>query len=524
MAFPLEINSQFKYALDLLQDETRSLFITGKAGTGKSTLLEYFAQNCSKELVLLAPTGVAALNVKGQTIHSFFNFYIDVTPEKIRNREMRPRNPRLYKAIRTIIIDEVSMVRADILDCIDTFLRMYGPHTDRPFGGVQMVFVGDLYQLPPVVNAQERSIFSNLYESPYFFSAKVFEGFSVEIIELEKIYRQKDQDFVDLLNRIRNNSVKTLDIDHLNSRLMPEFEAKTNEFYINLTTTNQKADEINDKYLSKLLGKMHSFEASISGEFNKEYFPTAPILKFKAGSQVMMLNNDSKRRWVNGTIGIVESVKKIDQEDVVNIRLQEDKTIISVQPFKWEVFKFFVENDKIKTEAVGTFSQFPFRLAWAVTIHKSQGKTFERVIIDIGKGAFAAGQVYVGLSRCTSFEGVVLKAPIMKHHIRSDPRIYKFMTGYQYRKAHEALSAQERVRIIKEAIGAGEMLEMTYLKANDTKSLRTIKPLTVGVATYGQKLFPALRAFCFERQEERTFHVGRILQLVPVYTTKKAKS
>ena len=515
MALSLEINSQFERALNLLQDETRSLFITGKAGTGKSTLLEYFAQSSNKELVLLAPTGVAALNVKGQTIHSFFNFYIDVTPDKIRNREIKPRNPRLYKAIRTIIIDEVSMVRADILDCIDAFLRIYGPCIDRPFGGVQMVFVGDLYQLPPVVNATERSLFSSLYQSPYFFSAKVFESFSVEIIELEKVYRQKDQAFVDLLNRIRNNSVEPADIEHLNSRLMPDFQPKAGEFYINLTTTNKKADEINDEHLARLLGKMHSFQASISGDFSKEYFPTAPTLNFKAGSQIMMLNNDSKKRWVNGTIGVVESVRKIDTEEVVNIRLQEDNSLICVQPFQWEVFKFFVENNKIKTEAVGTFSQFPFRLAWAVTIHKSQGKTFERVIIDIGHGAFAAGQVYVGLSRCTSFEGLVLRAPIKKNHIRSDFRINKFMTSYQYRRAHEELSAEERVKIIRDAIGADAMLEMTYLKANDTKSLRTIKPLSVGVATYEGKMFPALRAYCCTRQEERTFHVGRILHLAP---------
>lgn len=516
MGLSLEINSQFKRALDLLQDETRSLFITGKAGTGKSTLLEYFAQNCNKEPVLLAPTGVAALNIKGQTIHSFFNFYIDVTPDKIRNREIKPRNPRLYKAIRTIIIDEVSMVRADILDCIDAFLRIYGPYIDRPFGGVQMIFVGDLYQLPPVVNATERSLFSSLYESPYFFSAKVFESFSVEIIELEKIYRQKDQNFVDLLNRIRNNSIEPGDVEQLNSRLIPNFQPKTSEFYINLTTTNKKADEINDEHLNNLLGKMHCFEASISGDFSKEYYPTAPTLKFKVGSQIMMLNNDSKKRWVNGTIGVIESVRKIDDtEDLVNIRLQEDNTLICVQPFQWEVFRFFVEKNEIKTEAVGTFSQFPFRLAWAVTIHKSQGKTFNRVVIDIGHGAFAPGQVYVGLSRCTSFEGVVLKAPIKKNHIRCDFRINKFMTSYQYRRAHEELSAQERVKIIKDAIDADAMLEMTYLKANDTKSIRTIKPLSVGVATYEGKSFPALRAFCCTRREERTFHVGRILHIVP---------
>jgi hypothetical protein len=335
----------------------------------------------------------------------------------------------------------------------------------------------------------------------------------LEIIELEKIYRQKDQNFVGLLNRIRNNSVEEEDLTMLNSRLAPHFKADANEFYINLTTTNKKADEINEEHLARLLGKTYSFDATISGDFSKEYFPTTTTLNFKAGTQVMMLNNDGKRRYVNGSIGVIESVRVIDDEDVVAIRLHGTKQVINVQRFSWEVVKFYVENETIKSQAVGTFSQFPFRLAWAVTIHKSQGKTFDRVVIDIGNGAFATGQVYVGLSRCTSFEGVVLKAPIKKNHIRADYRIYKFMTAYQYQQANELISSEERGVIIRRAIKENNTLAITYLKSNDTKSERIIKPLSVGMNIYAGKHFPAVRAFCYMRQEERTFHLDRILHI-----------
>lgn len=509
----IEINPQFERALALLKDESQSLFITGKAGTGKSTLLDYFGKKSGSRPVVLAPTGVAALNVKGQTIHNFFNFYIDVTPEKIRDRKIKPKNPKLYKAIKTIIIDEVSMVRADLLDCIDVFLRMYGPDKDRPFGGVQMVLVGDLYQLPPVVNGEEMEIFSSHYHSPYFFSARVFEGFPIEIIELEKVYRQKDQEFVDLLNRIRNNSVEEDDIKNLNSRYLTDFKPKAGQFYISLTTTNKRADEINEEHLARIVGKTYNYKADVTGDFGAEYFPTAPNIGFKIGSQVMMLNNDPKKRWVNGSMGVIESIKCIDGEETLGIRLEDNDRLAFVTRFMWEVVRFKVEGEEIKSESVGTFTQFPVRLAWAVTIHKSQGKTFDHVILDIGRGTFASGQIYVGLSRCTSFEGVVLKTPIYRHHIRTDPRIYKFMTAYQYQKAAKNHSSDDKMKLIQEAIDLELGLEMTYLKANDTKSERIIRPLKVGTESYNGKLFPALRAFCGVTNQEQIFHVGRILEI-----------
>ncbi len=517
----IEINEQFQRALHLMDDTDQCLFITGKAGTGKSTLLSHYCANTRKKPVVLAPTGVAALNVKGQTIHNFFNFYVDVTPQKIKEKKIKPRGDktRLYKNLKSIIIDEVSMVRADLLDCIDIFLRMYGPVLDAPFGGVQMIFVGDLYQLPPVVTGQEKEIFTTHYKTPFFFSAHVMENLPLEIVELEKVYRQKDQDFVDLLNRIRNNSVEEPDILRLNSRFGVETKtsapADKDGFYISLTTTNKKADEINDENLQSLKGKLHIAQAQIAGDFGKEYFPTATELQFKVGAQIMLLNNDSKKRWVNGSIGVIEAYKRDEEgERYVEVRLQDsDEDIVWVYPYTWEVYRFTLEEGAIISEPVGSFTQFPFRLAWAITIHKSQGKTFDHVMIDIGSGTFVAGQMYVALSRCTSFEGILLKTQIRKQHIRTDYRIFSFLTGYQYRKAEQELSLEDKVVLIQQAIKDKARLQMTYLKANDTKSERAIIPREVGPQTYQGKKFTGLRAFCVQRQEDRTFRVDRILKL-----------
>lgn len=510
----LDINDQFKKAIDLMNNTDKSLFITGKAGTGKSTLLDYFCKNSKKQPAILAPTGIAALNVQGQTIHRFFNFYIDVTPQRIKEKKTKPKNPKLYKNLKTIIIDEVSMVRADLLDCIDTFLKMYGPKPEEPFGGVQMVFVGDLYQLPPVVTSKERYIFTTHYKTPYFFSAHAFRDFEIEVIELEKVYRQKDHTFIELLNKIRNNSVEAEDIDHLNSRNIETSTLAENKFYITLTTTNKKADEINDIHLQKLEGKSFTSTAEVSGDFGKEYFPTATDLNFKTKAQIMLLNNDQKKRWVNGTIGIIEAVKKdVEGQQYVKVRLQANDNLVSIYPYAWEVYRFTFDGKAIVSEAIGTFTQYPFRLAWAVTIHKSQGKTFDDLIIDIGSGTFVTGQLYVALSRCTSFDGIVLKVPIKKHHIRTDYRIFDFLTSYQYRKSEQDLSLDNKINLIQKAIDGGKALEISYLKANDTKSKRIIIPLSVGKESYCGKEFPGVKAFCTKRQEERMFRVDRILKL-----------
>lgn len=424
----LEINPQFEKALNLLKERDGCLFITGKAGTGKSTLLEHFSASASPKPVVLAPTGVAALNVQGQTIHSFFNFYIDVTTEKVSANKYKPRNPKLYENLSTIIIDEVSMLRADLLDCIDMFLRMYGPVKGRAFGGVKMVFVGDLFQLPPVVQHNERAVFESHYQSPYFFSARVFSDIDLKTVELTKVYRQKEQEFVDLLNRIRNNSIGSSDLAIINSRLNTTPKNTDDSFCLSLCSTNQRAQEINDQHLSSLPKKGRVFNAEITGTFGSEYFPTQKELELRVGAQIMLLNNDPKKRYVNGSVGVIEEMKMIDGEDVLCVRLENDGLRINVSKYVWEVIRFKVEDNEIKSELAGTFTQFPVRLAWAITIHKSQGKTFDSVILDIGRGTFAPGQLYVALSRCRTFEKVALLTKIERHHIRTDPRISQFLS------------------------------------------------------------------------------------------------
>ena len=514
VSFSPGLNERFKSALSVMEDTNKNIFITGKAGTGKSTLLSYFCAMTDKKPVVLAPTGVAALNVKGQTIHSFFNFYVDVTPQSIRAGKKKPRDPKLYKKLKTIIIDEVSMLRADMLDCIDEFLRLYGPHEDLPFGGVQMIFIGDLYQLPPVVSRDEQPIFEGHYETPYFFSAHVLREEPPEIIELDKVYRQKEQVFVDLLNNIRNNSLREAGLRQLNSRYgIKEVDEKTGRF-ITLTATNAKADEINNAQLVALKGRIHSNKAVTEGTFTKEYFPTAPELTYKIGAQVMMLNNDADRRWVNGSIGCIEAVEHdAEGDEYLIIRLADTKKRVDVRPHSWEVYRTGLEQGALVTVPVGTFTQYPFRLAWAITIHKSQRKTFDHVVIDIGHGTFAAGQMYVALSRCTTFDGIILKSPIRAHHIRTDERIAEFFGKSDFVPPTLEDSVSEKVSFIKQVIRDKGRIEITYLKADDTQTTRIVIPLTVGEARYQGQPYQGMRAHCTKRDEPRLFRVERILAM-----------
>ena len=352
----LDLNPQFLRALDLMEESDKNLFITGKAGTGKSTLLEYFRSRVTPEkkdgLVVLAPTGVAALNVKGQTVHSLFRFGIDVTVDKIIKGEYRPRDRKLYKNLKTIIIDEISMVRADLLDCVDAFLRMYGPDSTKSFGGVQMIFIGDLYQLSPVVSRDEQRIFRTIYSSPYFFSAKALESTDMEVVNLETIYRQKDQQFINLLNKVRDNEASNIDIAELNQQYLPNSnEWNRKEFVITLTSTNKQADEINASRLDQLDSKSYHSKAKINGDFKKEYYPTAENLYYKSGAQVMLLTNEPKGRWVNGSIGIID---RIDDDESVWVRLRDSQATELVAPYKWEIFAFSAQGGKIVSERVGT--------------------------------------------------------------------------------------------------------------------------------------------------------------------------
>ncbi|MEZ4948904.1 MAG: DEAD/DEAH box helicase [Saprospiraceae bacterium] len=420
---PLELNSAFQEALNLLEKSNSSIFITGRAGTGKSTLLRLFRTTTKKKLVVLAPTGVAALNVKGQTIHSFFGF----PGRPLSSRDIKKvRNKKLYENLEVIVIDEISMVRADLLDNIDQFLKINRNNPD-PFGGVQMVFFGDLFQLPPVVASDvEAMLFNNFYESPYFFSAHIFDtGFELQMLELHKVYRQDNRYFLRLLDAIRTNRMDYEDLEELNERYAPDFDSEEN--YITLSPRNNKVDAINTRQLAALEGKEEVFFADIKGNFDPRLYPTEQALKLKIGAQVMFIKNDPERQYVNGTIGKVVDFGK----DNVKVEVKEDgkSKVLEVGKLDWEILKFVQakEDEKsIDSEVIGTFSQIPLRLAWAITIHKSQGKTFERVIIDMGKGAFEHGQTYVALSRCKTLEGVILNQPIQMKDILTDFRIVEF--------------------------------------------------------------------------------------------------
>ena len=509
----IELNPEFKRALQLLEQTSKSVFITGKAGTGKSTLLDYFRNITRKKTIVLAPTGVAALNVRGETIHSFFKFKPNISPQKIK--PVSAKRKRLYQAVETLIIDEVSMVRADLLDCVDAFLRRNGKHRAAPFGGVQMVFIGDLYQLPPVVAAAEKELFTAQYESPYFFSASALRDLPLEFIELEKIYRQKDEHFIELLNAIRNNSVTAAHLERLNTRAAVLPPRHQSGFTVHLTTTNKAAEEINQKHLQYVKGKVHAYGAEIEGDFDTFSYPTLSDLRIGIGAQVMTLNNDSAGRWVNGSIGEVTGIdKKAPQADRILVKFPDGRTE-EVTPFAWEMFhSTYNEHARaIETETVGTFTQYPLKLAWALTIHKSQGKTFDRVVIDMGPAAFAGGQTYVALSRCTSFEGVYLKRPILKHHVFVDRRVSAFLTGYQYALSERALALEDKMSLIQEAIRRGKHLKITYLKKNDEKTRRLIKPQSAGEMMYEDKLFIGMQAYCLHRREDRVFRVDRILEM-----------
>jgi len=416
------LTDEFRRAINVMENTHNHIYITGKAGTGKSTLLQYFKENTRKNIAVLAPTGIAAVNVGGSTIHSFFRFKPrlmtkdDVT--EIRSKK------EVFSALEMLVIDEVSMVRADIMDGIDYSLRINRNRPGEPFGGVQVVLFGDLFQLPPVTEGEELTrYFTDYYGSPYFFSAGIFKDIQLERIELKRVFRQSDPVFLDLLNKIRNNQATYADLAHLNQRCTPYNPDNKDGLSVTLTSTNALASEINLSKLSGLSSAECRFEASVDGDFDEAAFPTERTLRLKPGAQVMMVKNDPKKRWVNGTLGVVEKVTA----DSVKIRLPD--SVCSVECSTWEKIDYEYDRDKDKILPVvkGSFTQYPVKLAWALTIHKSQGKTFKNVFIDLGKGAFAHGQVYVALSRCTSLEGIRLRAPVKRNDIILDPRVQAFL-------------------------------------------------------------------------------------------------
>ncbi len=426
---PLFLSQEYSGILDQLENTNQSFFITGKAGTGKSTLLQLFRKTSRKRIAVVAPTGIAALNVKGQTIHSFFRF-----PPKMMNHHdiHKLRNHKLYKNINTLVIDEISMVRADVFDNIDLFLRK-NREIDEPFGGVQVLVFGDLFQLPPVISsAFEKQYFRTKYSSPYFFSAKVLEqGFELPMIELREVYRQDDRGFIQLLDNIRLSTMDYDDLDLLNQRYGAE---KDENPYIILCSVNATVNKINSERLNALESNPQEFRADIKGVFKPNVFPTDQFLHIKEGAQVMFVKNDLQKRYVNGTIGTVLHVSN-DRVEVEIINAQGDTQVIDVERQEWELVKYALDekNPKaFKTEVTGSFTQYPLKLAWAITIHKSQGKTFDNVILDLGRGAFEYGQTYVALSRCRTFEGIILKQKISPRDILTDERIREFYESQRY--------------------------------------------------------------------------------------------
>lgn len=425
----MELTDEFKNVLNIIEDENSNVFITGKAGTGKSTLLEYFRNHTSKNIAVLAPTGVAALNVKGQTIHSFFKYGIDITTDKARDVKSEALI-QILQNLDTIVIDEISMVRADLIDCINISLQT-ARKTNQIFGGIQMIFFGDLFQLPPVITREELQLYSIDYSSPYFFDAISFNTFGYnaffedfKFIELTKVFRQTDQEFINILNNIRVGKREIEEIKILNQRI-GEIDHDSQTIY--LTTTNAIADRINTYRLNKLPDKEYLLSGDITGEFDKNYLPTDEILNIKIGAQIMMLNNDRDNRWINGSIGTIIDIEEVQGQYIIRAILQ-DNSEVEITPYTWEIlkYKYDTERRKVLTDVAGDFTQYPFKLAWAITIHKSQGKTFDNVIIDLGWGAFAQGQLYVALSRCKSLEGITLKRNIQLTDIKVDERIKKF--------------------------------------------------------------------------------------------------
>ncbi len=429
MKAPITLSPEFSGILDQLEYTADHLFITGRAGTGKSTLLQVFRNTTKKRVVVLAPTGIAALNVRGQTIHSFFYF----PPRMLNKSEIEKRkNNRIYKNLDMIIIDEISMVRADIIDNIDYFLRI-NRNSNFPFGGVQMIFFGDLFQLPPVVSSPfEKHYFQTTYPTPYFFSSKIMAYINLRMVELMHVYRQEERNFIQLLDNIRLNTLDYDDFTYLNERHHPVPEE--HEYYITLCSRNDIANRINEQELKAIQLPEVAYQATVAGEFNPQLYPAEFNLILKVGAQVMFVKNDLEKQFVNGTIGIVTEATY----DRILVRLQtndgEEKTI-EVDKQEWEILKYENDPDKpgqIATKTVGTFKQYPLKLAWAITIHKSQGKTFDRVIIDMGAGAFESGQTYVALSRCRTLDGVILKQPLRNRDIIVDERITEYYEQIRY--------------------------------------------------------------------------------------------
>jgi len=468
-----------QYVSKFINGTNQSIFLTGKAGTGKTTLLKQIVDTTHKKTVIAAPTGIAAINAGGVTLHSLFHlpfgsyipeqnipspgkisFQLTTPATLLRNLKMNTQKKALIREMELLIIDEVSMLRADLMDAIDKILR-YVRRNQKPFGGLQILFIGDLWQLPPVVKNNEWEVLKNYYSNIFFFNAQVFKQTELVYLELEKIFRQSEPEFIDLLNHFRMNNITENDLSLLNRQYQPNFDLLANEGYIYLTTHNHKADRVNKKALEKLPGKIFRFKANVEGDFNEHSFPVDPVLGLKEGAQVMFIKNDysGNQAYFNGKIGKIEYI----DDEHIEVAFTDGSPPATVEPYTWENKKFAIhaETKEIEERITGTFTHYPLKLAWAITIHKSQGLTFEKAMIDISQ-VFAGGQTYVALSRLTSLKGLVLAQPVRWDGPEADQHLFDFartkISANEIQQKYHVASKQYVNEVVSEAFNLNRLV------------------------------------------------------------------
>ena len=509
------LTKEFEEILRILKNSSDSIFITGKAGTGKTSLLKHFIKRTNKKYVILAPTGIAALNVSGQTIHSFFRF----PPKTINTDDIEPNYVRagMFGKLEMVIIDEISMVRADLMHGIDYSLRINRNRLNEPFGGVQMVFIGDLFQLPPVLTDRDRNHILSTYGGQYFFDAPAFSNYSYHFKELTKVFRQSESEtkFKNLLNNVRENEVGFDDMVLLNSRHIDNAGKQDNAIF--LTTRRNIARNINNEKLNLLPTQQYVYKGELSGKYIRlrdeseekleNKLPAPYNLKLKVGVQIMMLKNDAGKRWVNGTIG---KVSELNAESII-VDINGRKHSVEKEIWKEVEYVLNQQTDEFEEKIIAGFIQYPIRLSYAMTIHKSQGKTFEKVTVDVGTGAFAHGQVYVALSRCTTLKGIILNNPIGNNDIIVDPRIVEYYTNRSTPSSVQIIETPRHLnvqQIIRGAIEANNKVKIKYEKYNGETSIRELSQLQVSNEYSSDEKH--IKAYCHLRNEERNFKISRI--------------